>query len=55
MTEKHVTLNKIVADYMQKCHLFHKKANSSFQTLSSIDTEGHKTAAVLNNKTGADG
>ena len=27
MTEKHVTLNKIVADYMQKCHLFHKKAN----------------------------
>ena len=55
LTEKHVTLNKIVADYMLKCHMFHKKANGTFQTLSSIDTEGHKTAAVLSNKTGADG
>lgn len=54
LTEKHVTLNRIVADYMQKCHIFHKKANQSFQTLSSIDAEGHKTAAALGNQVGKD-
>jgi len=55
MTEKHETLNRIVADYMVKCHMFHKKANQSYQTLSSIDTEGHKTAQALNSGSGRDG
>ena len=36
--DKHENLNKIVADYMRKSYMFHKKANASFQTLSSIDT-----------------
>ena len=27
--------------------MFHKKSNQTFQTLSSIDTEGHKTSEKL--------
>ena len=41
MRDKHETLNAIVGQYMTKSHMFHKKANQSFQTLSSMDTEGH--------------
>lgn len=45
--DKSTVLNGIVGDYMQKSHLFHRKANQQFQTLSSIDAESHKGAALL--------
>ena len=54
MRDKHEVLNKIVIDYMTKSHMFHRKANQKFQTLSSIDTEGHKLAEALNQKQGHD-
>ena len=47
MAERHVTLNKIVGEYMVESHKFHKKANQTFQSLSSMDVEGHKTAEML--------
>jgi len=47
MVDKHEVLNGIVADYMSKSYMFHKKANQSFQTLSSIDSEGHKVSEML--------
>jgi hypothetical protein len=47
MVDKHEVLNGIVADYMSKSYMFHKKANHSFQTLSSIDSEGHKVSEML--------
>lgn len=47
MQERHVTLNGIVGNYMRDSHKFHKKANETFQTLSSMDVEGHKVAEML--------
>lgn len=50
MQDKHETLNSIVTQYVSKSHMFHKKANRTFQTLSSMDTEGHTTAERLSKK-----
>lgn len=43
LNERRSTLNVILGEYMTKSHMFHKKANAKFQTLSSIDAEGHTT------------
>ena len=41
--DKNQNLNIYVAKFLRSNMTFHKKANQQFQTLSSIDTEGHKT------------
>ena len=41
--DKNQNLNLYVAKFLRSNMNFHKKANQQFQTLSSIDTEGHKT------------